>query len=107
MRYARAVTRKMLADAEKLEQTRILLNYVKGHRLEALYSVALAVGLRRGEACALAWPDVDLEAGMLTIRRILQRIKAVGKRGALKFSEMPKNASSRRFIPLPPMVFDR
>jgi integrase len=83
----------------------VLLDYVKGQRLAALYSVALAVGLRRGEACALAWPDIDLEAGTLSVRRTLQRIKADGsKHGALKFSEMPKNASSRRIIPLPPMA---
>jgi integrase len=63
------------------------------------------VGLRRGEACALAWPDVDLEAGTLLVHRTLQRIKADGaKRGALKFTEMPKTAASRRFIPLPPFA---
>jgi integrase len=33
-----------------------LLVFVQGHRLEALYAVALAVGLRRGEALGLGWP---------------------------------------------------
>src|SRR3712207_6940976 len=28
-----------------------------------------ATGCRRGEACALRWPDVDLERGQLLVRR--------------------------------------
>jgi integrase len=32
------------------EQARTFLDAIGGHRLEALYSVALAVGLRQGEA---------------------------------------------------------
>jgi integrase len=32
------------------------------HRLYALWTVALAMGLRRGEALGLAWADVDLDS---------------------------------------------
>ena len=31
--------------------------------------LALGTGMRRQELCALAWTDVDFEAGTLTIRR--------------------------------------
>jgi integrase len=77
------------------EQARDLLKLLKSDRLEGLYSVALGVGLRQGEALGLHWSDVDLEAGTLTVRVTLQRI---GKK--IEFVE-PKTARSRRTIALP------
>jgi integrase len=38
------------------------------------WSVALALGLRQGEALGLRWRHVDLEAGTLTVRWQLQRL---------------------------------
>jgi integrase len=38
------------------------------------WSVALALGLRQGEALGLRWQHVDLDAGTLTIRWQLQRL---------------------------------
>ena len=49
-------------------EARAFLDIVKGDRLEALFTVALACGLRRGEALGLRWRDVDLEAGILSVR---------------------------------------
>ena len=37
------------------DQARRLLNVVRGHRLEALYRVALGLGLRKGEILGLLW----------------------------------------------------
>lgn len=95
----------LLVDAPRVHRTEVtpltphearsLLNAARGHRLYALYAVALAVGLRRGEALGLHWPDVDLEAGNLRVRTALLRIN-----GALRFIE-PKSARSIRTIPLP------
>ena len=39
----------------------------------ARWSVALALGLRQGEALGLKWSDVDWDAGTLTVRRAVQR----------------------------------
>lgn len=61
----------------------------------ALYSVAVALGLRRGEALALKWEDVDLEAGTLRVKHSLQRIE-----GRLQLVE-PKSLKSRRTIAMP------
>ena len=54
------------------EQAAVFLKAAEGDRLEALYSVALAVGLRQGEALGLRWQDVDLEKGELRVRVALQ-----------------------------------
>jgi hypothetical protein len=43
--------------------------------LGAVFTVALAVGLRLGEALGPRWEDVDLQAGTLTVRQALQRIE--------------------------------
>ncbi|ACZ40244.1 tyrosine-type recombinase/integrase [Sphaerobacter thermophilus] len=77
------------------EEARHFLDTVAGHRLEALFTVALAVGLRQGEALGLRWDDVDLEAGTLTVRYALQR-----SGGALVLVE-PKTQRSRRTVALP------
>lgn len=75
-----------------------LLSAVKGDRLEALFQVGLALGLRQGETLGLTWEDIDLDAGTLSVRRTLQRV-----RREWVFSE-PKTAKSRRTVPLPEPV---
>jgi integrase len=45
------------------EESRRLLEAVRGERLEALYILALSTGMRQGELLALKWEDVDLEGG--------------------------------------------
>lgn len=72
----------------------------KQHRLGALFTAALALGLRKGEALALQWSAIDLERGTLAVRLALQRVKMPGeKKGRLILKE-PKR-SSRRTINLP------
>jgi integrase len=80
------------------EQARALLNAVRGDRLEALYTIALALGLRQGEALGLQWDDLDLDAGTVTVRHALQRIS-----GRLQLVE-PKTDRSSRTIPMPTAV---
>ncbi len=46
--------------------------------MEALFTSALAVGLRSGECSALRWPDIDLENGAIYVRHTLQRKKGEG-----------------------------
>ena len=46
---------------------------IKGDRHETLYLVALALGLRQGEALGLTWDDVDLDAERVHVRHQLQR----------------------------------
>ncbi len=77
------------------EQARTFLEAAKGDRLEGLYSVAVPLGLRLGEALGLRWQDVDLEAGTLRIAYQLQRLN-----GKWELVE-PKTSRSRRTIAVP------
>jgi integrase len=49
------------------DQAETLLAQVEGHRLAALYHVAVFRGLRQGELLSLRWSDVDLKAGTLRV----------------------------------------
>ena len=63
--------------------------------LAALWRLALLGGLRRGELLGLMWEDVDLDRGMLAVRRSLIR----GNGGTWELGA-PKTASGRRTIAL-------
>jgi integrase len=76
-------------------EARQLLTAVQDHRLSALFTVALACGLRLGEALGLTWEDVDLDAGRVQVRQALQRVDGEWRRVE------PKTERSRRVIPLP------
>ena len=72
-----------------------LLEAAQGDRLQPLIVLMLGTGLRRGEALALHWSDVDLAGGHVRVRWTLARVDR-----ALVFDE-PKTERSRRFVPLP------
>ena len=79
-------------------QCEVLLEALRGERLEAFYVTILALGLRSGEARALRWEDVDFESGTMHVLHSLQRIDgqwAIGE---------PKSESSVRDLPMPGFV---
>jgi integrase len=78
------------------EARRLLAAAEKSPRNSARWSVALALGLRQGEALGLPWDAVDLEAGTLTVRQALQRQKGKGL-----VIVQPKSRAGRRTIVLP------
>jgi integrase len=81
-------------------EARQVLTAAAGARNGARWSVALALGLRQGEALGLPWSAVDLDAGVLTVRQALQRQQGRG----LVIVE-PKSRAGRRSISLPrPLV---
>lgn len=83
------------------EQARIFLEAIKGDRLEALFTVALSLGLRRGEALGLRWSDIDFQTRTLRIKVALQRIE-----GRLQLLE-PKTKTSRRVLDLPDSLINK
>ena len=77
-------------------EVQLFLDAIGGDRLEALFILAVAVGLRLGEALGLLWDDaVDLDQGTLTVRYALQRVDK-----QLTLVE-PKTLKSRRTLYLP------
>jgi integrase len=79
------------------DEVRRLLEATAGHRLEALFVVAVFTGLRQGELFALRGPDVDLDAAAISVRHSLEEIN-----GRLALKE-PKSGKSRR-VDLPPLA---
>jgi integrase len=120
VQYLRAVLRKALGqalkwgliarnvatlvDSPRVERPEInpmlpneaqaFLKAIQGDRLEALFSVAPAMGLRQGEALGLRWQDVDWDARIIRVRYGLQRINK-----KLELAEL-KTKSSRRDLPI-------
>lgn len=79
-------------------EARRLLDVATADRLYALYAVALAVGLRRGEVVGLSWSEIDLDAGELAVEWQTQRVAGCGL-----VRERPKSRRSRRRVWLPPV----
>jgi integrase len=87
-----------------------LLNAASGDRLEALYAIALTFGLRRGEALGLSWSDIDLDTGLVHVRRQLRRERLpveerqeTGRRTHLILRDL-KTKRSRRTLHLTPAL---
>ena len=83
------------------EQAQKLLEVARGHRFEALLTVALVTGMRRGELLALRWQDIDLERRSLQVRRTVSLIHGHGY-----IETEPKTAKGRRKIVLPQPVVE-
>ena len=72
-----------LATAPRLEEAETepltaaeakrVLRASEGLRNGAAWVIALSLGLRRGEVLGLRWGDVDLDTGVLRVRKALQR----------------------------------
>jgi integrase len=116
-----AVVRHEVEPLTTDEAKRILKTAAQG-RSPARWSVALSLGLRQGEALGLAWDNIDLEVGTLSVRQALARSRyahgcdrqtACGKRpvacphrvGEGMHLEKPKSRAGDRVITLPlPLV---
>ena len=71
---------------------------IEGLRYRNVLVLIAASGRRRGEALALHWSDVDLDAGSIAVRGTLGRVG-----GKLVISE-PKTDRSRRTVPITPAL---
>jgi integrase len=83
------------------EQAQMLLQKVREHHLEALLTLTLVTGMRRGEILGLRWQDIDLEKGSLHVRHTVVYLLHHG----FKEGE-PKTETSKRRIVLPQFVVE-
>lgn len=105
------------------DQARAVIDAAAADRLESRWTVAMAMGLRQGEALGLDWSAVDLDAGQLRVRQAQQRHTwrhgcdpACGRKrgadcpqrhgGGLHLVD-PKSKKSRRTIPIPDELVDQ
>ncbi|GBE21991.1 MAG TPA: site-specific integrase [Actinobacteria bacterium] len=91
-------------------EARRLLDAAKGDRLEALYAITVTFGLRRGEALGLPWSDIDLDSGLVHVRRQLRRERLpaeqqreTGRKTQLILRDL-KTKRSRRTLNLTPAL---
>jgi integrase len=82
-----------------VDQINRLLDAARDTRACPAILLAVTVALRRGEALALRWVDVDFDTGAIVIRRATEQTK-----GRLVFKE-PKSGRSRR-IHAPRLLLD-
>lgn len=73
-----------------------LLGAARGTRAAHLLTFIAATGVRKGEALALSWGDIDREVGVVRIRATLSRV------GGELLVTTPKTPASRRVLPLTP-----
>lgn len=107
---ARNVASREFVDAPKVPvlepealtgpQVRRFLAACVGDRQEALFVLAVGSGLRQGELLGLAWQDLDLERGMVHVRKELVR------RDGAYHRDDPKTERSKRSVPLAPPVVE-
>jgi integrase len=83
-----------------VEEAGVFMRHISGDRMEALYLLAMATGMRQGELLGLRWADVDVHARSLTVRTALAR------RGGGPVLVEPKSATGHRTIPLPDIAIE-
>ena len=81
-----------------------IMNYVQEHftfKNLGIY-ICLSAGIRIEEICALTWDDIDTEAGIINIRKTIQRVYVIedNDRRTELIIDSPKTKNSIRDIPM-------
>lgn len=84
-----------------VEQLRGFVQHVEGDRLYAAWLLFVTTGMRRGEVAGLAWDDLDLDEGRLTVQWQLGLID-----GVPIFKPRPKSRAGRRTLALDPATVE-
>lgn len=90
------------------DQARRLLDALRGHRLEVMYLLTIAFGLRRGEALGLLWEGFDAAAATMHVTHGVKRVKTRDAEGArhtqLTLGELKTIRAHRTLYLTPPLV---
>lgn len=97
----RTMSRMEILDIE--DHRRLLQHLREQPSLQNLgIYMSLTTGMRIGEICALKWADIDLSAGIISVRRTIERIYTV--ENGVRHTELvigpPKTPHSIREIPI-------
>ncbi len=99
-------TERTKQNMEVLSRTnqKKMMQYIQEHftfRNLGVY-ICLCTGMRIGEVCALNWDDIDIDKGVINIRRTIQRIYII--EGDIRKTEVvldtPKTKNSIREVPM-------
>ena len=82
-----------------------LLQACDAHPMGLLFRLMLDTGLRKGEALALTWADIDLEAH--PPRLSVTKAWTSGGNESRGFMTTPKSRNSKRVVPIPPETASR
>lgn len=106
----RAKTSNKRVKPFTLEEQKIFLKAIEGHRYEVLFLVALYTGLREGEILALTWKDIDFIKNTVTVSKTVSRVSDITKekrsKGYIKVGT-PKTVKGNRVVPLPNFLVKR
>ena len=67
--------------------------------------LALCIGMRIGEVCALQWQDVDFSQRIITVRHTVGRVYNCELKSTEKIHSSPKTRNSCREIPISKQLF--
>lgn len=85
-------------EALTREQAKALLEATRGCKVYTFCLIALTTGLRRGEILGLMWEDVDLDAGILTVRH---NKAFLPDQNDVPVTTLLKTEAAHRRIPMP------
>ncbi len=90
-------------DPWTIQEAKTFLDATSADRFATLWRLYLTTGLRRGEALALRWSDVDLEHGRLSVSKN-RTVAKDDQRRRLVYEDTPKSDKSRRNVNFGPSV---
>lgn len=86
-------------------QVQTFLASLSGGKWEALFTLAIVTGLRRGEILALKWQDINFDTNTLQVRRLLSRVPTdTPNRQHVYVEAEPKTQKSRRNVVIAPLA---
>lgn len=81
-------------DAQSVQRLLSFLDIAGDTPTNFAIKLALLTGMRESEICGLRWQDVDMEQGVLRVRKV------VGRDASTTYLKEPKTGGSRRDIPI-------
>ncbi|MCL2827373.1 MAG: site-specific integrase [Oscillospiraceae bacterium] len=86
------------------EEMRLLLEVIKGEKIETPVYLASWFGMRRGEVLGLRWQDIDFDSMTLFVKGVITDKGEESRSENIKYRPGAKTRSGLRSFPLPPEV---